>query len=725
MKLDYTTPKSEKVKIEELKNEKSKQIVSSIDAFGGTINLTEIKKADDKDEFLFLNFLPDIPNNPINDIRQEEAIVIITTGNNQELPKVFALRDDFPVGLSHTNITKDQRPVSLCIHEESFKELRHKWSGSYFLHSIKNWLELTAKDKLHLEDQPLEPFVIGSNGIIIDPNKNYIKELPNGFYTTIGSSLGIPIHRLYITTKPINNGVVHQRIGNLYVLNELFKSKQIDLLGLLKPRIIKLVNDGLTNNINGDYWNGIVFLIVEIPILRNSKNSEPTLAGFKINATLGQLSSIFGRSLVNLNTVFNVDQNLSESRLSSINVEILSPHLALNKALAKNYSGTDKKWSESKFSLIGLGALGSQFFMNLTRSGFGKWNLIDKDILLPHNFIRHASIDIENHIVANKAKAISKQANELLNDHTFSKPIEKDICNVEKSLLLSSDVILDMSTSIGVERYLANEFQAVRKFSLFLNPIGNDLVMLSEDCENYYPLDMLEIQYYKQLLEDSDLSEHLTFNQEGKIRYARGCRDITSKIPQENLAVFSGIASKAFKKKLNDNGASIDLWKIKVSGAVEHYGFLADDWLEEKINDWTIFMNENILKKIFKFRIEKLPNETGGILIGAIDNFYKKVYVTSTILSPEDSIEKPTLFIRGIKGVKEKLEHISKTTNNNLKYLGEWHSHPKNCGLGMSGDDKVQFAELLNEAKLNGHPALMSIFGDSEKYKTYFDNHKI
>lgn len=725
MKQDYTNPSTEKVKIEDLKNEKSKQITSSIDAFGGTVTLFELLQGSDNDEFLFLNFLPDIPNNPINDITQEETIVIITAGNTQELPKVFALRDDFPLGLPHTNITKDERPVSLCIFEDNFEELKHQWSGSYFLQSIKNWLELTARDELHQEDQPLEPFVIGSNGIIVNPNNNYIKQLPSGFYKTTNSSLGTPIHRLFIATPPLDNGVVHQRVDNLYALSELFKSKDIDLFKLLKPKIIELVNGGLSHKINGDFWKGIVFLIVEIPVLRDSKNSEPTLAGFKINATISELSTIFGRTVVNLNSVFEIEQNLSESKLSSINIEILSPHLSLNKTLAKNYSGIDKKWSESKFSLIGLGALGSQFFMNLARSGFGQWNLIDKDILLPHNFIRHASTDIENQITVNKAEAISKQANGLLNDCNFSKPLPKNIYDVEKSTLLKSDVILDMSTSIGAERYLANEIKTVRKFSSFLNPMGSDLVMLTEDNESYYPLDLLEIQYYKELLADTSLSQHLAFEQDKKIRYARGCRDITSKIPQENLAIFSGIASKAFKKKLNNDDASIDIWKMDESSSINHYTFLVDDWFEEKINGWTIFFNESTLNKISKFRIDKLPNETGGILVGAIDNFYKKVYVTNTILAPEDSIEKPTLFIRGIKGVCEKLEIIGNTTNDNLKYLGEWHSHPKNYGLAMSGDDKVQFSELTNEAKLNGQPAIMSIFGDNEKHKTYFGNYEI
>ena len=147
-------------------------------------------------------------------------------------------------------------------------------------------------------------------------------------------------------------------------------------MALVKPRIVELVDYGISQGFSGDFWNGLVFLTVKIPILRDSQNNEPTVAGFKINATLGELSSIFGRTVVNLQSSFEVEQDYSENRLSKIGVEILNPHPSLNKSSAQLYSGTDIKWSDSKFSLIGIGALGSQFFMNLARSGFGKWNLI-------------------------------------------------------------------------------------------------------------------------------------------------------------------------------------------------------------------------------------------------------------------------------------------------------------------------------------------------------------
>ena len=44
----------------------------------------------------------------------------------------------------------------------------------------------------------------------------------------------------------------------------------------------------------------------------------------------------------------------------------------------------------NKIAIVGLGALGSQIFLNLLRPGLGEWVLIDDDILLPHNLARHA-----------------------------------------------------------------------------------------------------------------------------------------------------------------------------------------------------------------------------------------------------------------------------------------------------------------------------------------------
>ena len=728
MEQDYTEPSGEELKFNELKNEHSKQIVSSISAFDNTIKLVGVSNAAGQQELINLKILPDIPNNPINDIRQEENVVVITSVNKQNLPKVYALRNDFPLGLPHTNITKDERPVSLCLFEETFEELKHNWSGSFFLQAIKNWLELTAIDALHREDQHLEPFIVGNGGMIMGNNTHkFFDKLSGNFYKSTDNPIKKGFHKIFVSITPLENGVVHQRVDNFFDLIELFNSKGIGFKDFLKPKILELGEFGLSLNKTRDFWEAVLFINVQIPIIRDKDKTEPSFICFKVDCTLGEILNLYGFTIFGATNIHQTGEKFSEKKLRAIEVEILNPIPDLDVEWAKKYSGTENSSGiDSKISLIGLGALGSQFFMNLARNGFGCWNLIDKDVLLPHNFIRHASTNIQEHTSLNKAEALSKQANELLSDNEFSKAFPSDISRLEKAVLEHSDIIMDMSTSIGAERYLANEIEGPRKLSSFLNPSGTDLVMLTEDKEGVSPLDILEIQYYKELIQNSDLVAHLEFEQTSKIRYARGCRDITSKIPQENLSIFSGIASRNFKKKLMSSTADIEIWRLDEFHSVKHFNFTIDNWHKVTVNDWTVLINEsNLLNVISRHRNNKLPNETGGILIGTVDTYYKKIYITHTILSPKDSIERPTLFIRGIDGVSDELNRVSQITNQNLKYLGEWHSHPRRYSLNMSGDDKIQFAELTREAELIGQPALMLILGDDGKFQIYLNNLKI
>jgi len=723
MKEFYRAPSNKKLAMEKLKNDRSKQLLAAILSFDPTINILEVGGGMDGNEYLYLRILPDIPNSPVNDIRQEETIMIVSSPNNELLPKVFATREDFPMGLPHTNISKYQRPVNLCIFEDDFHELKLSWSGTYFLRAIKRWLELTARNELHQKDQLLEPFMIGNSSLIFNIYHDYVEKITANLYRTTNKSTSESFHKGFIEIAPIDNGVVNSSVDNLADLTNLFGNRGINIVDSIRDEVLKTADRGIVENALGDFWRMYFILLIAIPIYRSKEETETTYLAIKINQSLGDLLRVFGYTIVNLNAIFKTEEKLDNESLKSIPLEILNIMPHLNVKTARYYSSVGDSNSNSKISLIGLGALGSQFFMNLARGGYGTWTLIDKDVLLPHNFIRHAATNINNYTGRNKAIALSNDANELLDDPAFSTPYVEDVAKLDKSILKQSGVIVDMSTSIAVERLLVNYFGHTQKISAFLNPMGFALVLLCEDEGCSHSLDLLEHQYYKELISDKSLSSHLHFENDGKIRYARGCRDATSKIPQENLSVFSGIASKVFKSLIGTKEASVNIWQLDDIGAVSLQKYGADNWVTCEDKGWTIFLNQNSFLDIASnHRNERLPNETGGIIIGAFDTFYKKIYITNTILSPDDSIEKPNLYIRGIEGVGEELSRIGTVSNNNLMYLGEWHSHPKDYSLQMSSDDKAQFAELLNEAKMNGQPAIMIILGDDSNFELYIDN---
>jgi hypothetical protein len=70
------------------------------------------------------------------------------------------------------------------------------------------------------------------------------------------------------------------------------------------------------------------------------------------------------------------------------------------------------------------------------------------------------------------------------------------------------------------------------------------------------------------------------------------------------------------------------------------------------------------------------------------------------------------LYIRGYKGLRERLQEIDGTTAGMLRYIGEWHSHPDGFGTRPSGEDKKVFQWLSDFVRVDGVPPVMAIAGE-------------
>ena len=156
--------------------------------------------------------------------------------------------------------------------------------------------------------------------------------------------------------------------------------------------------------------------------------------------------------------------------------------------------------------------------------------LVDPDIFLPHNLARQ---QLTGHALGySKAQTLAHDLNTLFEESiAVPKVIDVLTSGGHEHLIeeyQKSQVILEMSASVPVARYLANDVSSlVRRLSLFLNPDGTDLVLLVEDSARKHRLDDLEMQYYVELTRSPELSEHL-FKQGKPIRY--GNRVATSQL---------------------------------------------------------------------------------------------------------------------------------------------------------------------------------------------------
>jgi integrative and conjugative element protein (TIGR02256 family) len=525
----------------------------------------------------------------------------------------------------------------------------------------------------------------------------------------------LTIHR----GKAQTHGIIRRIPATLEDLDEFLKLADINLLDELWTNL-KLWN-GIKEN--RPFLNSKLIIVYMIPKRREAhmKEEEYEYRAFCTELSINRIGEEIGLwTTMNGVNGLNLDWS-GEKRKdgSTVKVDMLNVTFNLTPQDAAFYSGAEH--SDHKISAIGSGTIGSQVFNILSRQGLGKWTLIDNDIILPHNLARH--ILASSHVGQHKAKILAQQANDLygkedIADYLLLNVLNETSPDYGKMLdkLKESNVILDFSASIPVARHLASDIDSeARRISAFFTPSGQDSVMIAEDKSREYRLDMLEMQYYRAIVNDDELSDHLQFP-ENRIRYGHSCRDISTRIPFDLTAQHAAVCSTEIKKLLSEDRPLINLWRTGVGDGIKKFWIKAHKETRIKSGEWTLVYDDYLIEKIYSERKQKLPNETGGALIGAYDRSRKIIYVVDSISSPSDSIEWPTVYIRGIRGLQNQINKIGQLTDGMLGYLGEWHSHPAGCPPRPSSDDMKAFEWLIDVLNESGLMALMLIVGDDHKF---------
>jgi hypothetical protein len=81
---------------------------------------------------------------------------------------------------------------------------------------------------------------------------------------------------------------------------------------------------------------------------------------------------------------------------------------------------------------------------------------------------------------------------------------------------------------------------------------------------------------------------------------------------------------------------------------------------------------------------------------------------------PPDSRGSTAYFERGTGGLKGRVFDAMNRTMDQVRYVGEWHSHPRNHSTSPSGTDLTQILWLTKSLASDGCPALMIIVGDND-----------
>lgn len=310
------------------------------------------KKTDSADLIIFETEVQR-PQKTVNDILYRERLAVCFLKDGR-LPIVYALRDNFP-NVPHVNLTEKEFPRSLCIYEESFDELKLKWTGFKFLEDIRYWLAMTAIGKLHSGDQPLEFLLLPNSRILIiniedlwdirtsKPRPYTISSVTseNGRETLFlqkPQAVSTDLFTVCILIgDPQTHGIIKRTPQSLYDLHEFTKNANIDLISELKS-LIRLWKDD--NDLKGIERSKLI-IIIALPKKRN-ENSDPEqfeVIAFKLNETLKVIGEELGMWEILDGQIGYLFENDDSKNGSSIFGELLNPIYSFSKEIAQGTTG--------------------------------------------------------------------------------------------------------------------------------------------------------------------------------------------------------------------------------------------------------------------------------------------------------------------------------------------------------------------------------------------------
>ncbi|MFZ1685523.1 MAG: ThiF family adenylyltransferase [Candidatus Zixiibacteriota bacterium] len=667
---------------------------------------------------------------PVNPIAKREEVAVVFRVDDSCSPQIVSLRDDFPV-VPHLNLTEHESIKNICIFNERWEEIRPTLSSFGLLERIQRWFAGTAAGTLHQSDQPLEPLIgINAPYVLVHPQllrteSIAVAKLTSATYlrTTVmreigtfsGSTTDQCFTAIIMRTPVVTHGIIYREPRTLADLTSLFFEIGFDVSTMVRNQLRTFVDDPEWSLIRGTRL--VVILILPKSRIASGPTESTDFRAFISESSVESIGIDLGvliRTAGGVGPLITFDT--SKTGATSL-IKVGNTVPLMDRKSACEYSGR-RSDQVTKIVQVGVGALGSQLVLNLIRQGFGLWTLIDSDLLLPHNLARHAAFRAQ--LGQPKSDGLARLASDVVADPGTITPLVVDVLEPAKFgdkvkvAFKSTDIIVDCSASIAVERTLCLDVESdARRVAFFMNPSGQDLVCLAEDCVRRTKLDVLEMAYYRGLLKHASLGGHLS-PPIGVVRYGSSCRDTSSRIRQDAVALHAAISSRVLGEMGERPEGAVTVWRLSDTHALDRFDIVFGEERRVITGGWTVCYDTTFEDKVQMLRRDKLPNETGGVLLGHVDLLRRCLYVIDSVFAPPDSIEHPYAFIRGFSGIRAKLAKLTNVTGGNLQYVGEWHSHPDGCSTRMSADDVTLLGWVSKEVSALDQPGVVLIVGKHE-----------
>jgi integrative and conjugative element protein (TIGR02256 family) len=721
---------------EKLESADARALVSFVERYAQHVASVVEVRCREGWELVVLDFQTGRPQRSTYDVKRCERIGV-RFNIHGEMPRVYMLRADFP-DTDHQQLTIECEPRVICIDDRPWAEARLTWTPAELVQRVLAWFSRAIRGELHDARQPVDPVLSGSPlsflisrrtledaaskdlvGVHNTDHQKTLRVMPLQDFT--GSPENVdPVCAVAYCVSPEKMTRMQFAPTSLGSLAAILEERGIDLIKDLRDKLSGWLNESEAWRLQARF-----VVIVEMPIISPRHEQQPgtDLRAYMTEQSAGDIAVSLGIAIPDVpgstGTVGFVRSvgiiEADQEAVNKITVQIAEIHYEFDQLLATQLTGR-KAVDDRTVVMVGAGAIGSHVAGCLVREGRFSWTVIDDDILLPHNIGRHTGRN--NDVTNNKANLVATSLNNVLNDcANNARPIPANLFAEEPlrieidAALNGADIIIDATASVLAERHLSDHSSSARRVSIFFTPSGDGAVLLVEPADRSCTLRDLEAQYLGLVTHEERLTGHLV-SPEDTFVYTGACRAVTNIIPESRIMVLSGLIAGGLTNAIDVPEGVIQVWSMGEEGNVDTHIFSPSHVSRQEVAGWEVTVDAGVVEGIMAKRADCLPNETGGILFGVVDIPGKRIHIVHGGSAPPDSEQTSTGFVRGTAGVQEHIDRTFEETRGQVRYVGEWHSHPPRVAPVPSRTDLLQIDWLAALFDMDTLPALMLIAGD-------------
>lgn len=731
----YWQPKgSETIAVRELANPLAKALCDYIVGPGEDYTtLGECRRFKELDIVSF-DLVVERPQRPVYDIRSVESLTVCFS-RSQSMPfAVLIARPDFP-DTPHQNLMPEGLPACICIDDRPWQDVRGFYTAAELLGRLSAWFEKACQGELHGVGQTFDPLFMPENSTQIilkndfceaarQNNSLFIWSIDQDCrYIFIGGSRpstvkgnDVELTVLHYAVQPQQMKRMKRAPRDLRQLSDFLLQGGVDFSQSLQESINNWVRErqGVIDR------KSIICFLVTVPQIDPATNgigATETVA-FVTSSSMGDIGEKMG--LLHRNTsgeakefkfVGSIGANLSMDGVNDIPVSMSFVHKEFD-AIGAAYLSGEPEADERRILMIGAGSAGSAISEILVRQGLFKWTIVDDDMLLPHNVVRHT---LNNQSVG-RSKAIELSSNlaevradidaRIIVDNVLT-PTDRTALNQQ---IDDADLIFDASASVPVSRWASDLPNTARRLCAFFTPNGKSAILMIEDEARTSKLRDLEAIYLREILQNPSFANHL--GPVDRMQYSGACRALTNRIPMASIQILSGLIANGIASGVRSPEATVKIWTMTEDEI--RTTVVSDTTTTTKVAGWTVVISTSLKKELQQRRSTALPSETGGVLMGMFDCDLRRIDVVGTLPPPSDSVGTQITFTRGVFRLKADIEAAAARTGNQIRYIGEWHSHPVGRSSHPSSTDIAQIKQLQNAMSLDGLPAVSLILAEND-----------